>query len=93
MQENYSVPEIILEEAEEATFQLLPAKSREHYEKVFSEFNEWKEIGGVMTINDEVLLSYFLNLKKYAISSMWSKYSMLKAVIRVYKNIILIINK
>jgi hypothetical protein len=91
MQESYSVPEIILEEAEEATLQLLPAKSREHYAKVFSEFNEWKEIGGVMTI--KVLLSYFLNLKKYAISSMWLKYSMLKAVIRVYKNIILIINK
>jgi hypothetical protein len=36
------VPEIILKEAEEATLQLLPAKSREHYEKVFSEFNEWK---------------------------------------------------
>jgi hypothetical protein len=41
-----------------------------------------------MTINEEVLLSYFLNLKKrYAISSMWSKYSMLKAAIKVYKNI------
>jgi hypothetical protein len=66
----------------------LPAKSREHYEKVFSEFNDWKEERGVMTINEEVLLSYFLNLKKrYAISSMWSKYSMLKAAIKVYKNI------
>jgi hypothetical protein len=34
MQESYSVPEIILEEAEKATLQLLPAKSKEHYEKV-----------------------------------------------------------
>jgi hypothetical protein len=87
MQESYSVPEIILEEAEEATLQLLPAKSREHYEKVFSEFNEWKEKRWVMAINEEVLLSYFLNLKKYVISSMWSKYWMLKATIKVYKNI------
>jgi hypothetical protein len=87
MQESYSVPEIILEEAEEATLQLLPAKSREHYEKVFSEFNKWKEKRWVMAINEEVLLSYFLNLKKYVISSMWSKYSMLKATIKVYKNI------
>jgi hypothetical protein len=68
MQESYSVPEIILKEAEEATLQLLPAKSRQHYEKVFSEFNEWREKWEVMTINEEVLLSYFLNLKKYAIS-------------------------
>jgi hypothetical protein len=42
---------------------------------------------GVMTINEEVLLLYFLNLKNYAISSMWSKYSMPKAAIKVYKNI------
>ncbi|KAJ3655697.1 hypothetical protein Zmor_014817 [Zophobas morio] len=39
-----------------------------------------------MTINEEILLSYFLNLKKkYAISSMWSKYSMLKAAIKAHK--------
>jgi hypothetical protein len=49
MQGSYSVPEIILEEA---TLQLLPAKSRE---KVFSEFNEWKEKRGVMTINEKVI--------------------------------------
>jgi hypothetical protein len=46
MQESYSVPEIIIEEAEEATLQLLPAKSREHYEKVFFEFTECKEKRG-----------------------------------------------
>ncbi|KAJ8965387.1 hypothetical protein NQ317_004639 [Molorchus minor] len=60
----------------------LPAKSREHYEKGFAEFNEWRQKQQVMTINEEVMLSYFLNLKKkYAISSLSSKYSMLKAVI------------
>jgi hypothetical protein len=58
--QSYSVPEKILEEAEEATLQLLPAKSREHYEKVFSEFNEWKEKRGVKTINEEVI-----NLRLY----------------------------
>jgi hypothetical protein len=31
MEESDPVPETILEEAEEATRQLLPAKSREHY--------------------------------------------------------------
>jgi hypothetical protein len=46
MQESFSVPETILEEAEGATLELLSAKSREHYEKIFSEFNEWKEKGG-----------------------------------------------
>ncbi|KAJ8911910.1 hypothetical protein NQ315_012324 [Exocentrus adspersus] len=46
-------------------------KSREHYEKVFAEFNEWREKRGVMTINEE------------------SKYSMLKATIKVYKNTVI----
>jgi hypothetical protein len=61
MQESYSVPEVILEEAEESFLQLLPAKCREHYEKVFSECNEWKEKRGVMTLNEEVsdLTLYF----------------------------------
>ncbi|KAJ8910575.1 hypothetical protein NQ315_011244 [Exocentrus adspersus] len=87
MQESNCVPVAVFEEAQRAIFHLLPAKSREHYEKVFAEFNEWIEKRGVMTINEEVMLSYFLNLKKkYAVSSLWSKYSMLKATIKVYKN-------
>ncbi|KAJ8912855.1 hypothetical protein NQ315_007987 [Exocentrus adspersus] len=84
---NASVPVAVFEEAQRAIFHLLPAKSRKHYEKVFAEFNEWREKRGVMTINEEVMISYFLNLKKkYAVSSLWSKYSMLKATIKVYKN-------
>ncbi|KAJ8923872.1 hypothetical protein NQ315_006648, partial [Exocentrus adspersus] len=87
MQESNCVPVAVFEEARRAIFHLLPAKSREHYEKVFAEFNEWREKRGVMTINEEVMLSYFLNLKKkYAVSSLWPKYSMLKATIKVYKN-------
>jgi hypothetical protein len=62
MQESYSVPKIILEEAEESNSPIIAC------EKVFPECNDWKEKRGVMTINEEVLLSYFLNLKKYAIS-------------------------
>ncbi|KAJ8910767.1 hypothetical protein NQ315_008888 [Exocentrus adspersus] len=87
MQESNCVPVAVFEEAQRAIFHLLPVDSREHYEKVFAEFNEWREKRGVMTINKEVMLSYFLNLKKkYAVSSLWSKYSMLKATIKVYKN-------
>jgi hypothetical protein len=33
----------------------LPAKSRGHHEKLFSEFNEWEEKQGVMTINEELI--------------------------------------
>ncbi|KAJ8912683.1 hypothetical protein NQ315_011043 [Exocentrus adspersus] len=74
MQESNCVPVAVFEEAQRAIFHLLPAKSREHYEKVFAEFNEWSEKRRVMTINEEVMLSYFFNLKKkYEVSSLWSK--------------------
>lgn len=88
MEEDDGIPAAIFAEAQEATTHLLPAKSREHYEKVFAEFNQWREKRRVISINEDVMLAYFLNMKKkYVISSMWSKYSMLKAALRVYKNI------
>jgi hypothetical protein len=76
MEEVKSSPQEIFEEAHEATQRLLPEKSKEHYEKEFAEFNKRREQRQV--INEEVMLSYFLNIKKkYTASSMWSKCSML----------------
>jgi hypothetical protein len=46
MEESDRVPETILEEAEEATRQLLPAKCREHYEKYFQNLMIGKKNGG-----------------------------------------------
>ncbi|KAJ8915283.1 hypothetical protein NQ315_014791 [Exocentrus adspersus] len=53
MQESNCVPVAVFEEAQIAVVYLLPAKSREHYEKVFAEFYEWREKRGVMTINED----------------------------------------
>lgn len=88
MNENQIIPEDILKEAQEATLHLLPTKSRAAYEKELTNFSEWKIRRSVHVINEEVLLAYFLNVKKkFAASSMWTKYSMLKTTLKVHENI------
>jgi hypothetical protein len=64
MEKVESIPQGIFEEAQEASQRLLPEKSKEHYEKEFAEFNKWREQCQVRVINEEVMLSYFLNIKK-----------------------------
>ena len=66
MEEVESIPSEIFEEAQEATVPigLVPDKSKKYYEKEFTEFNMWREKRQVRTINEEVMLSYFFNLKK-----------------------------
>jgi hypothetical protein len=51
IEEAESIPQEIFEEAQEATQRLLPEKSKEHYEKEFAVFNEWKEQCQVGVIN------------------------------------------
>lgn len=88
MEDNENIPAEIIAEAQEATLNLLPVKSRDAYEKVLAEFNDWREKRGVIAITEDVLLAYFLNIKKkFAASSMWTKYSMLKATLKTHKNI------
>jgi hypothetical protein len=64
MEKVESIPQGIFEEAQEASQRLLPEKSKEHYEQEFAEFNKWREQCQVRVINEEVMLSYFLNIKK-----------------------------
>lgn len=85
--ENY-VPEDILTEAEEAAMQILPEKSRDAYDKEFKMFESWMNSRKIKGIDENVLLAYFLHLqKKLAPSSLWTKYSMLRSTIHLYKKI------
>lgn len=81
------IPTDILQEAKEATANLIPEKSKVTYFKEYLQFENWMKKRGVSAINEEVLLAYFLHLsKKIAPSSMWTKYSMIKATLKVYRN-------
>ncbi|KAJ8914177.1 hypothetical protein NQ315_015950 [Exocentrus adspersus] len=88
--ESFSIPAEIKQEAQEATLRLLPAKSKRLYEKEMVEFDNWRKKRGLGegAITEEVLLAYFFNVEKhFAASSMWTKYSMLKSMLKVHKGI------
>lgn len=87
-QNDFFIPAEIQQEAQEATLRLLPKKSKSVYEKELVEFDNWRKSRrvGKEAITEEVLLSYFFYVKKrFAASSMWTKYSMLKAMLKVHK--------
>ena len=54
----------IQKEAQEASQNLISKKSKEVYDREYSEFNLWKEKRGVHIINEDVLLAYFFNARK-----------------------------
>ncbi|KAJ8916728.1 hypothetical protein NQ315_013932 [Exocentrus adspersus] len=86
--ESFSIPAEIKQEAQEATLRLLPAKSKRVYEKEMVEFDNWRKKRGLGegAITEEVLLAYFFNVEKhFAASSMWTKYSMLKSMLKYGK--------
>ncbi|KAJ8912196.1 hypothetical protein NQ315_003800 [Exocentrus adspersus] len=88
--ESFSIPAEIKQEAQEATLRLLPAKSKRVYEKEMMEFDNWRKkmCLGEGAITEEVLLAYFFNVEKhFAASSTWTKYSMLKSMLKVHKGI------
>ncbi|KAJ8918180.1 hypothetical protein NQ315_014046 [Exocentrus adspersus] len=88
--ESFSILAEIKQEAQEATLRLLPAKSKRVYEKEMVEFDNWRKKRGLGegAITEEVLLAYFFNVEKhFATSSMWTKYSMLKSMLKVHKGI------
>ncbi|KAJ8912509.1 hypothetical protein NQ315_015593 [Exocentrus adspersus] len=88
--ESFSIPAEIKQEAQEATLRLLLAKSKRVYEKEMVEFDNWRKKRGLGegAITEEVLLAYFFNVEEhFAASSMWTKYSMLKSMLKVHKGI------
>lgn len=82
------IPHEISEAAKTAIYELLPTKSRERYELVYNLFQKWSSDKKVHTINEEVILAYFMEKSKVLKpSSLWSNYSMLKSTINIKNNI------
>lgn len=80
------VPSKVVQAAKEACAQLLPEKSKQNYDSVYLKFVEWKTKEKVKASNEDILLAYYNELKiKYAPSSMWSFFSMLKSTIMLYE--------
>lgn len=67
---------------------LLPTKSRIKYEKSYKKFENWCYEHKVQNYTENVFLGYFSELAnkfKMKSSTLWSEYSMLKAVVNIKK--------
>lgn len=74
-------------ELSEAEGNLLPAKSRERYERRYRTFVKWCNEKNVSNYTEDVLLEYFRDLVSKNTKALWAIYSMLKACIVIHKNI------
>lgn len=75
--------------ANAATEDLVPSKSRKVYETVFEDFEKWsKEKGATDNFSEKVLLAYFFEKStNNKASTLWAKYSMLRTMLKLKKNI------
>lgn len=75
--------------ADAVSLDLLPSKSRKLYEKEYETFTTWCKQKNVSNIASESVLLAYLSEKSKTLksSSLWSKFSMIKAVLNVEKNI------
>lgn len=71
-----------------ASLSLLPEKSRNLYEKTYSEFISWCNEKRITRYSESVLLAYFSNIvDRGLIASLWPKYSMLRSTLILKKDI------
>jgi hypothetical protein len=83
-----ALPAAVMASANDACSSLLPAKSRELYEKTYNEFETWCTEQQITNYTEPVFLAYFLNIaQRGLIASLWPKFSMLKSTLYVKKNI------
>lgn len=81
-------PPEIREKSLETTFEILPQKSVEKYNRQYEIFMEWCKKHGITKYSENVLLAYFSDLsKEYCPSTMWSYYSMVKATLSVKNDV------
>ncbi|KAJ8986011.1 hypothetical protein NQ317_013895 [Molorchus minor] len=73
--------------AERATEGIIPWKSRERYENTYELYSKWCVAKGVQHTS-ETVLAYFCEISKQSkASTLWSRYSMLRAVLNFRHNV------
>ena len=87
MDEYFSTPNELIIKTEKTSISMLPEKSRYIYEQTYKCFTDWKKKNNTTT-SEDVLLAYMSNLsERYQPSTLWSQYSMLKALIKENEDI------
>lgn len=78
----------ICDQAEIASLNLLPAKSKTLYENAYKSFTDWKNSSKIKSSSERVMMAYFNKLSnQYKPSTLWSQYSMLKTCIILHEKI------
>lgn len=78
----------LIEAAGEASKDLLPSKSKDRYQKEYDNFQKWKSTKAAMSNSERVVIPYFTEMgKKNSPSTLWARYSMLKATMKIYDNV------
>lgn len=63
---------------------LLPEKSAKKYEKLYSQFMEWREKNKINTFSENVLIAYLDDpVKQLKSTTLWTHYSILKSMLSV----------
>lgn len=74
----------ITEQTTSTANNLLSATSAKAYEKLYSQFMEWKDINKVSSFSETDLIIYFDALsKKLKPASLWKHYSILKSMLSI----------
>lgn len=81
-------PPEIMEAANSASMNLLPAKSREKYENAYKRLMDFRQSKKTESFSENVVLAYFAELATTLKSStLWSHYSMLRSTLLVKENV------
>ena len=81
-------PPEILQEAKDASLNLLPEKSRKIYNNAYRQFMDWRNQKNVTSLSENVFLAYFEELsRKYSSSTLWTFYSMLRSTLNLYHEV------
>ena len=82
------IPPEMIAAAKEINLKSLPDTSKMKYIKVYNEFKNWRSTKKIRSFAECILLMYFNEIStKYAASTLWSKYSMLKTTIKTFDNV------
>lgn len=90
-----ATPMDLVEAAGEASKEILPSKSKARYEEVYNNYLKWKEGKNATSNSENVVLAYISEMantpnkknEKSKPSTLWARYSMLKATMKIFTNI------
>lgn len=88
VEQNNCTPPDICEQADIASLDLLPKKSKALYETCYKTYTTWKNTLNIQSSSERVLLAYFNKLaQQYKPSTLWAQYSMLKTTIKLHEKL------